>query len=290
MKSVYVAISSAVVKLSIDDEIYEKAVAEALADYENTIDSIHKLLSMLCTYVLATVDFSSSGHPKSKEIRNRIDDRSIAVAIAALWRYNMSVTTERDALLVVGYDKSRRGVVTHFTYDQFNGAVKPDKIIELRHDREDQELATLQPRVYVRIGTTNRSPVIGVMMKKGRTINDAAVAIADIEDTDDAIERHMMMLGQYASAFYYCYIAKDKDAEQMIKQMRTDMLAVSILLLERFARNRKPDGVPILEVAPKNPKKAPINGFQISVLPKPPIPPELQAAFTLGDPEDRILN
>lgn len=290
MKNVYVAISTVVVKLSIDEPTYEDAVANALGDYPNTMDGIQKLLLGLSHYTLATVDFNTSGHPASREARNKLDDRVVVAAIAALWRYNASMTTEFDALLVVGYDPSRRGVVTQISCGQFDNSVVPYMTITFGRDGTRQEEVALMPLVYVRIGTTVQSPIIGVRLKDGRTASEAAITVDGIADTEDAIERYMGVLGQYASAFYYCYIFKDKDAEQLIASMRTDHLAVAALLLRRHVHNRKPGAIPVLAVSPKDRTKAPIAGYEIHLLPKPPIPPELQASFTLGDPETRVLN
>lgn len=290
MKNVYVAISTVVVKLSIDEATYDDAAANALTDYPNTMEGIQKLLVVLSHYTLATVDFSSSGHPASRDARNKLDDRVVIAAIAALWRYNASVTSERDALLVVAYDPSRRGVVTQISCGQFDNSVVPYMGISFGRDGVQQEEVNLMPRVYVRIGTTVQSPIIGVRLKDGRIASEAAAIVDGIADTEDAIERYMGMLGQYASAFYYCYIAEDKDAEQLIARMRTDQLAVAALLLERCVRNRKPGAIPVLAVSLKDRTKPPIDGYAIRFLPKPPIPPELQASFTLGDPEARVLN
>lgn len=290
MRNVYVSISTAVIKLTIDDDMYEDAAANALNDVENTIEGIKRLLSMLCVYTLAVFDFNATGHPESREIRNKINDLGVVVAIAALWRYNQSVTGERDALLVVDYDKSRRGAVKQFSYGQFNGSGEPYMSIVFGQGGSRQEFPNLQPRVYVRIGTTVQSPVIGVRLLEGRETSIAATIIDGIADTEDAIEKYMVMLGQYASALYYCYVARDKDAEQLIQSMRTDELMLSALLLERYVHNRRPESFPVLAVSPLDRTKATIGGFAIHILPKPPIPPELQVSFTLGDPESRVLN
>ena len=290
MKNVYVSISVATIKLSIDDELYEDAAVNALNDVENTTEGIKRLLVMLSLYTLAVVDFTDTGHPESREVRNKINDLGIVVAIAALWRYNQSVTSERDALLVVDYDKSRRGVVKQLVHGQFDGPCEPYMSLSFGQGGSRQELVNLQPRIYVRIGTTVQSPVIGVRLKEGLETSIAATIIDGLDDTEDAVETYMVMLGQFASAFYYSYVANDKDAEQLMKRMSTDKLIVSAMLLERYVHTRRPKSVPVLAVSPLDRTKAPILGYAIHILPKPPIPPELQASFTLGDPDSNVLN
>lgn len=287
MKTVYVSISTAVVKFTLDDELYENIVRDGLGDIDNTLEAISDLLSVLSLYTLASVDFANSGNPASQDARNRIHDKAVGLAVAALWRFNQTVTTSHDALLQVDYDRSKRGAIKGFAYNQFNNSVEPYMVISFAGTSEDSDFL---PTVYVKIGTTATSPVIGVNLKKGRVTTTTSTEIENIVDTEDAIEKYVVGLGQYVSAFYYHYIAKVPDAKLTMDRISTDVVLTGALLLSRFTKNRNPDGVPLLMVVPKDLKKALIVKFAIKVLPKPPIPPELQASFTIGDPESRVLH
>jgi hypothetical protein len=136
MKSVYVSISTSLVKLSIDDWLYDGAVREALGDVDNSLQAIHPYLGMLCLYALASVDAFSTGNPEAAAAKAKFAEKGLVAGVAALWRFNQTVTKEHDALLQVDYDKNKPLAIKGYQYNQFNRSAKPHLDIEFGSDTE----------------------------------------------------------------------------------------------------------------------------------------------------------
>jgi hypothetical protein len=133
--------------------------------------------------------------------------------------------------------------------------------------------------VYVRIGRTVQSPVIGVKLMQGAAAQFALQAAEKIDDMEEAIEKHMARLTQFASGLYFHYIQDDAAAKEWMEKISTNDVVQAAVLLQRLVDNREPGKTPMLMAW----LKAPIQGFELRVDPTPPVPPVLQATVTIGD-------